>query len=47
MIKVRNTDTWVCDRDLEGYCSVQSLPVQGGELFSGSGDSSAIAWGGG
>jgi WD40 repeat protein len=45
-IKVWSTDTWACERTLEGHTnSVTSLVVHGDKLFSGSGDETVKVWG--
>jgi WD40 repeat protein len=45
--KVWSTDTWACERTLEGHTEgVQSLLVHGDKLFSGCDDYAVKAWGG-
>jgi E3 ubiquitin-protein ligase TRAF7 len=45
-IKVWNTDTWACERTLEGHTgTVNSLVRHGDKLISGSADSTIKVWG--
>jgi F-box/WD-40 domain protein 7 len=45
MIKVWNTDTWTCERTLEGHDDeVSSLVVHGDKLISGSYDNTIKVW---
>jgi WD40 repeat protein len=48
LIKVRNTDTWACERTLKGSqtsVAVNCLVVHGDKLISGSDDGTATVWG--
>jgi WD40 repeat protein len=45
-IKVWRTDTWTCERTLEGHtAAVAALVVHGDKLISGSWDQTIKVWG--